>query len=166
MNLSAAMTIFLLTAGPANAQKSMRAASPASITFHGELIPLPNPNLGSEETAQLVLGYLAQNDIPSEEMGIRAAWSFLAPEVRTSIGGFEGFRQAMLSPAFLALTESEWIRLGPHLLTGDTARQLVAATRQGEDEQVFLLTFRLQGDGINAGCWLLQELRSIDSRIH
>jgi hypothetical protein len=99
---------------------------------------------------------------PEENLGLEAAWRFLAPETRTSFGSFTNFARVAYSDPYRALFAATNHSLGPPLRPENaTAVQPVRIDTADGEAARFEFTLRRQSGGEYDGCWMVESLSPV-----
>jgi ferredoxin len=117
----------------------------------------PNTGHSPERVVRTVLEGLREPDTPAEDDGLRSAYHLCTPDYRTSVGGFDRFRDRMESALFRPLVghvDADRGALDVNDAVTEATQPIVAVTDDA-DEYTFEFTLVKQADGKYADCWLV-----------
>lgn len=121
--------------------------------FYGD-DPKPSPNFSPQDVVKIQLDALQNNDLLPKDFGIQVAYRFASPENRRNTGPLERFIQLVKNPLYITLIGFERAELGPMMVRGTRAQQIVNLRRTHGQSAAFVFMLSKQTQGDYANCWM------------
>ena len=116
--------------------------------------PYPSPELSAEDVVKIQLEALQNNDITSNNQGIRLAFRFASPTNRSATGPVERFIALVKNPLYKMMIGFERATLEPMRYAGNLAQQRVVLHHRNGETAAFVFTLARQREGNEKDCWM------------
>jgi hypothetical protein len=120
--------------------------------------PRPCPDLTPEEVVKIQLDAMQNNDILTNDQGIRAAFHFASPANRLFTGPVERFIEMIKSPLYSRLIGFSQAEMDLMVISGSLAQQRVRLNRPGGVTNLYLFTLTRQNEAPYLGCWMTDSV--------
>lgn len=114
----------------------------------------PSPNLSPDQVVKLQLEGLQNNDLTTDNFGIRICFNFASPGNKIITGPIENFIRLVKTPAYKPLIGFERAEFSQVVVKGHSAQQAVRVIHTNGENALYAFVLSKQEEAPYQDCWM------------